>query len=84
MIQKIKAWWRRHKPDHLNNYSRGYDDGRRAGEELFRGRQLYTRDQLEKAYATGYNDGKRDGLTVAREEATNSLRRILWQQRKSQ
>lgn len=40
----------------------------------------YTRDSVEKAYLLGYNDGKRDGLTIARQQATKSLKEILWQQ----
>ena len=80
MIKKIKAWWKRHKPDHINNYTRGYEDGKRVGQETFRGQETYTSEQLEKAYTLGYNDGKRDGLAVAREQATNSLKEILWQQ----
>lgn len=40
----------------------------------------YTREQLENAYRLGYTDGKRDGLTIAREQATKSLKEILkWQ-----
>jgi flagellar biosynthesis/type III secretory pathway protein FliH len=42
----------------------------------------YTREQLEQAYTLGYNDGKRDGLTIAREQATKSLKEILWHQNK--
>lgn len=46
----------------------------------------FTREQLEKAqrlgYDIGYNDGKRDGLAIAREQATKSLKEILWQQNK--
>ena len=40
----------------------------------------YTREQLANAYRLGYNDGRRDGLSVAREQATKSLKEILWQQ----
>lgn len=46
--------------------------------------EAYTREQLEKAFLLGYTDGKRDGLTVAREQATKSLKEILWQQNKNQ
>jgi len=42
----------------------------------------YTREQLEQAYTLGNNDGKRDGLTIAREQATKSLKEILWHQNK--
>ena len=31
-----------------------------------------------------YNDGKRDGLAIAREQATKSLKEILWQQNQHQ
>lgn len=41
---------------------------------------LYTREQLENVYKLGYNDGKRDGLAIAREQASKSLKEILWQQ----
>jgi hypothetical protein len=40
----------------------------------------YSREQLEKVYILGYNDGKRDGLSIAREQATKSLKEIVWQQ----
>jgi hypothetical protein len=46
--------------------------------------ESYTQEQLEKAFMLGYTDGKRDGLTVAREQATKSLKEILWQQNKNQ
>lgn len=42
-------------------------------------REGYTREQLNNAYKLGYTDGRRDGLTIAREQATNSLREILKQ-----
>lgn len=42
----------------------------------------YTREQLENAYKLGYNDGKHDGLAIARDQATKSLKEILWQQNK--
>lgn len=46
--------------------------------------ELYTREQVEKiANEYGqvrYNDGKRDGLAIARQQATNSLKEILRQQ----
>lgn len=40
--------------------------------------------QLDTAYNVGYNDGKRDGLTIARDQATKSLKEILWQQNKQE
>lgn len=43
----------------------------------------YTREQLERAYLLGYNDGKSDGLAIARDQATKSLKEILqWQNQK--
>ena len=87
MLEKIKQFWRRHKPDHYNNYSRGYADGKRDGEEKFRGREIYTQDAVSKlvrdAYSIGYNDGRSDGLSIARRQATKSLKEILWQQNKT-
>lgn len=82
MIKKIRAWMRRHKPDHISNYARGYEQGKMHGEEKFRGMNIYTREQLENAYKLGYNDGKHDGLAIARDQATKSLKEILWQQNK--
>lgn len=42
--------------------------------------QTYTQEQVENAYILGYNDGKRDGLAIARQQATKSLKEILqWQ-----
>lgn len=43
----------------------------------------YTYAQLENAWKLGYTDGKRDGLAIAREQATKSLKEILWQQNKT-
>lgn len=40
----------------------------------------YSRHQLENVYKLGYTDGRRDGLSVARQQASNSLKEILWQQ----
>ena len=46
--------------------------------------ETYTRDEvinlLAETRRVAYNDGKRDGLSVAREQATKSLKEILWQQ----
>lgn len=44
----------------------------------------YSEEQVETAYKLGYNDGRKDGLTVAREQATKSLKEILWAQNQSQ
>lgn len=71
MFQKIKRWYRSKR----NN---------RVLRELYQPEESYTREQLEKAFMLGYTDGKRDGLAVAREQATNSLKEILWQQNKNQ
>lgn len=67
MIRKIKQWWiHRYHPERepVKQYER-------IG---------YSYEELEKAYKLGYNDGKRDGLSVARQQATKSLKEILWQQ----
>lgn len=45
--------------------------------------ETFTFQQLENAYKLGYTDGKRDGLAIAREQATRSLREILKSQNKS-
>lgn len=70
MVQKIKQWW-----------------AERQLKKLTEVPEMYTRQQLEKAhqlgYNVGYNDGRRDGLAVAREQATKSLKEILWQQNKT-
>lgn len=65
MIKKIKLWWK----------NRG-----RKSEPTEVDPNSFTREQLENAYNVGYNDGKRDGLTIARVQATKSLKEILWQQ----
>lgn len=39
---------------------------------------------LEETRRIAYNDGKRDGLSIAREQASKSLKEILWQQNKNQ
>ena len=70
MIQKIKQWLKNRK---LRKVSR------QLGSE---GVDVYTREQVEKVYYLGYNDGKRDGLSIAREQATRSLREILKSQNK--
>lgn len=74
MIRKIKQWWKLRKQPKLN-LSLMHE----PSEPL-----SFTRDQLENAYKLGYNDGKRDGLSIAREQATKSLKEILWQQNQKQ
>lgn len=75
MITKIKQWmqlWklkRNRKAANAKVFIEGKGD-------------FYTREQLEKSYALGYNDGKRDGLAIAREQATKSLKEILWREQK--
>lgn len=76
MIKKIRNWLQRHRAD----YIRGYQDGKISGEDKFRGQEVYTRQQVENAFKLGYTDGKRDGLTIARQQATKSLKEILWEQ----
>jgi hypothetical protein len=69
MIQKIKRWWHQRKFNkHITKAVKN---------------ETYTREQMEKVYYLGYNDGKRDGLAIAREQATKSLKEILWQQNQS-
>lgn len=68
MIKKIKQWYYNRKTK------------QKLGVE---GSDYYTREQMEKVYLLGYNDGKRDGLAIAREQATRSLREILKSQNKS-
>lgn len=69
MIKKIRNWLKRRRLPEVTP-------------------ELYTREEvlraMERAKAIGYNDGKRDGLTVAREQATKSLKEILWQQNQNQ
>jgi hypothetical protein len=70
MIRKIKLWWlnKRHKTPEIEV----------TGTSVLEG--TYTYEQLENAYILGYNDGKRDGLSIARQQATKSLKEILsWQ-----
>ena len=70
MFKKIKQWWARRK-----NIT-GVEPETYTREQLLR----LTSVRVEKAYILGYNDGKRDGLTIARQQATKSLKEILWQQ----
>lgn len=73
MIKKIRNWWYKRRGDF------GIVQVYTAPEES------YTRKQLENAYKLGYNDGKHDGLAIARDQATKSLKEILqWQNKKSQ
>lgn len=67
MFKKIKQWWKLHRK---NNIYQSYEP------------EMYTREQLEKAFQLGYTDGKRDGLAIARDQATQSLKEILWEQNK--
>lgn len=69
MIQKIKQWWKLHR------VQRVFPEAKLNQEQP----ETYTREQLEKAFQLGYNDGRRDGLAIAREQATKSLKEILWQ-----
>lgn len=65
MLRKIQRWlW-------LRKFNRKRDKVLNS--------ENYTRYQMEEAYRLGYNDGRRDGLAIAREQATNSLKEILWQ-----
>lgn len=74
MLKKIKQWLERRKTTKLNKkLGHRFDAGLPLPE-------IYTREQIEKAYLLGYTDGKRDGLTIAREQATKSLKEILWHQ----
>lgn len=70
MIRKIKLWWGNRKlpqmPKEVVNIKE----------------QMYTYEQLVNVYKLAYNDGKRDGLAIARDQATKSLKEILWQQNK--
>jgi hypothetical protein len=67
MLKKIKQWWKLRK--RVNTYESDFGGP-------------ITREQVENAYLLGYNDGRKDGLTIAREQATKSLKEILWQQNK--
>lgn len=67
MFKKIKQWY-------LN---KRYGKPKAAPES-----GTYTYEQLENAYKLGYTDGRSDGLTIAREQATKSLKEILWQKNK--
>lgn len=69
MLRKLQLWWlnrRKHTPS-IEVVQKNYTQ-----EELG--------ILLENAYKVGYTDGRRDGLAIAREQATKSLKEILWQQ----
>ena len=71
MIKKIKAWYDRRKTNKV--FKNRFDAGMPLPD-------MYTQEQLERAYQLGYNDGRRDGLAIARQQATKSLKEILsWQ-----
>lgn len=73
MIKKIKQWWR-----NLRYMRARKRDFKEYGDS--HASVTYTKEQLENAYILGYNDGKRDGLAIARQQATKSLKEILsWQ-----
>lgn len=70
MIKKIKQWW---------SITKKKRDFKRHGDSEYSS-VTYTQEQVENAYILGYNDGKRDGLSIARQQATKSLKEILsWQ-----
>lgn len=71
MISKLKRWLAIRKENKM--YRQRFD----AGMPL---PFMYTQKQLEEHGSIRYNDGKRDGLAIAREQATKSLKEILWQQ----
>lgn len=68
MLNKVKQWW-------INYRSKPH-----TSIESEVGMSVFTLEQVENAYKLGYTDGKRDGLTIAREQATKSLKEILWEQ----
>lgn len=72
MFKKIQAWWARRK-----NVT-GLTPPELTQEDTMVG--LYTYEQVENAYLLGYNDGKVEGLSIARVQATKSLKEILWRQ----
>lgn len=67
MIKRIKQWFTR-------------------SPQLQEQQDTYTRQQVieivAEAKQVAYNDGKRDGLSIAREQAANSLKEIIWRQNK--
>lgn len=71
MFKKIKLWWnnRQELNKKLSN--------------LTHKEEKYSRDVVENAYKLGYTDGRRDGLSIARAQATRSLREILKTQNQS-
>jgi ribonuclease I len=78
MLKKVRRWFLIRK---------FYREGKRANADAFIAGEgeFYTREQMEAAFKLGYTDGKRDGLSVAREQATKSLKEILsWQNENQQ
>lgn len=72
MIKKLIHWWKTRKGE--------------LPKEQFQ--ETFTREEvivlLDETRQVAYNDGKRDGLNIAREQATKSLKEILWQQNQNQ
>lgn len=68
MLNKIKQWWKSYRKKGSVSVQSEVD------------MSIFTLEQVENAYKLGYTDGKRDGLTIAREQATKSLKEILWEQ----
>ena len=76
MIKKIKAWFKRRQKTEFT--IDGVPQRELTQDEMAAG--SYTYDQLQDAYRLGYNDGKVEGLSIARVQATKSLKEILeWQ-----
>lgn len=71
MIQKLKRWWKTRRSQ--------------SNETVIK--DTFSRDEVARlvteARTVAYNDGKRDGLSIAREQATKSLKEILWQQNRT-
>jgi hypothetical protein len=78
MIRKIKQWWLGYKIRRSEGtaYSLGQP-------EVAPKSDVYTYEQLKKAYNLGYTDGKRDGLAIARQQAVKTMKEILWAQNKA-
>lgn len=72
MIKKLIHWWKTRRSE--------------LPKEQFH--ETFTREEvivlLDETRQVAYNDGKRDGLNIAREQATKSLKEILWQQNQNQ
>lgn len=53
---------------------------RKKKPETFKAETAFPIEEIvENAYQEGYTNGMRDGMSIARAEAINSLRRALWQ-----